>query len=108
MTDREKAIVMAFTGTVMLTGDKFDIYHKYIQDIMGRPIWTHELAEESVVTDIKNRSHEDFIKVCNSEDPFDMVIDIIDAQEKEWGSFNGKIVSERIRARVLKLKEETT
>lgn len=36
MTDREKAIVMAHTGICMLTGDKFRIFHKYVEDIMGR------------------------------------------------------------------------
>ena len=30
MTDKEKAIVMAHTGICMLTGDKFQIFHKYV------------------------------------------------------------------------------
>ena len=44
MTDREKAIIMAHTGICMLTGDKFQIFHKYVEDIMGRPIMTHEIG----------------------------------------------------------------
>ena len=44
MTDKEKAIVMAHTGICMLTGDKFQIFHKYVEDIMGRPIMTHEIG----------------------------------------------------------------
>lgn len=64
MTDREKAIVMAFTGACMLTGEKFDIFHKYIEDIMGRPVWTHELADGSVMKEIKERSRKDFIELC--------------------------------------------
>ena len=64
MTDQEKAIVMAHTGVCMLTGDKFDIFHKYIQDICGRPIWTHELASEAVVNEIKEKSKADFIRLC--------------------------------------------
>lgn len=62
MTDREKAIVMAYTGTCMLTGDKFQIFHKYIEDIMGRPIWTHEIGE--LADAIKEKSKADFIALC--------------------------------------------
>lgn len=68
MTDREKAIIMAYTGTCMLTGEKFDIFHKYIDEICGRPIWTHELAIENVVDEIREKSKADFLWLCeNSE-----------------------------------------
>ena len=30
MTDTERAIVMAYTGVCMLTGDKLEIFYKYI------------------------------------------------------------------------------
>ena len=48
MTDKERAVIMAYTGIIMLTGDKFSIFHKYIEDILARPIWTHELANPSL------------------------------------------------------------
>lgn len=67
MTDREKAIVMAHTGICMLTGDKFQIFHKYIEDIMGRPIMTHEigLLEDS----IKEKAKTDFLALCAEQEP---------------------------------------
>lgn len=65
MTDREKAIVMAYTGICMLAGDKFQIYHKYIEDIMGRPVWTHEIG--SLADEIKEKSKADFIALCADE-----------------------------------------
>lgn len=64
MTDREKAIVTAYTGVVMLAGDKFPIFHKYIEDIMGRPVFTHELASEAIWEEIKKKSEKDFIDLC--------------------------------------------
>ena len=65
MTDREKAIVMAYTGICMLAGDKFQIFHKYVEDIMGRPIWTHEMG---LFTDeIKEKSKADFMALCADE-----------------------------------------
>lgn len=65
MTDREKAIVMAHTGICMLVGDKFQIFHKYVEDIMGRPIWTHEMG--LLADEIKEKSKADFIALCADE-----------------------------------------
>ncbi len=71
MTDKEKAIVMAHTGKCMLTGDKFQIFHKYVENIMGRPIYTHDIGW--LEDDIKEKSKDDFIALCedesNSENP---------------------------------------
>lgn len=67
MTDREKAIIMAYTGTAMLTGEKFSIFHKYIEDILGRSVWTHELADRSVWEEIKEKSKSDFLELCKNE-----------------------------------------
>ena len=66
MTKKECAIVMAYTGITMLSGEDFRIYHEYIEHIMGRPVWTHELASESVVKEIKEKSRYDFLKLCES------------------------------------------
>lgn len=62
MTDREKAIVMAYTGVCMLTGDKFNIFHEYVEEIIGRPVQTLELP--SLGDEIKDKSKPDFIKLC--------------------------------------------
>lgn len=65
MTDKEKAIVMAYTGICMLTGNKFQIFHKYVEDIMGRPVMTHEIGELAPI--IRRRSKADFIALCKDE-----------------------------------------
>ena len=67
MTDREKAIVMAYTGICMLTGDKFQIFHKYVENIMGRPVYTHEMAIKAVDDEIKEKSKADFMALCADE-----------------------------------------
>lgn len=71
MTDREKAIVMAYTGVTMLSGEKFQIFHEYIEKILGRPVWTHELAIELVWNEIKEKSKDDFLEICKTEDKSD-------------------------------------
>lgn len=69
MTDREKTIVMAYTGVVMLKGDKIQIFYKYVEKIMGRPILTHEMAQ--LATEIKEKSKDDFISLCADEESED-------------------------------------
>ena len=68
MTDKEKAIVMAYTGVAMLSGDKFSIFHEYIEFLLGRPVFTHELANEWVWNEIKEKSKDDFLKLCAVEE----------------------------------------
>lgn len=64
MTDHERAIVMAYTGYSMLTGDKFDIFHKYVEDLLGRPVWSHELGDSKVINEIKEKAYDDFVSLC--------------------------------------------
>ena len=60
MTDREKAIVMAYTGIAMLKGEKINEYYKYLAELYGRPVYTHEI----VTLDIAERAKSDFIRLC--------------------------------------------
>lgn len=64
MNKREAAIVTAHTG--ILLGD-FNDFHKYIEQILERPVYTHELADQNVWEEIKNKSIKDFcdIEVTN-------------------------------------------
>lgn len=64
MTKEECAIIMAYTGICMLTGEDFSIFHKYVENIMGRPIWTHEMGIGSIADEIKEKSKNDFLKLC--------------------------------------------
>ena len=69
MTDREKAIVMAYTGVCMLTDDKFQIFHEYVEEIMGRPVYTHEMAAKEIETEIKEKAKADFMTLCAEQEP---------------------------------------
>lgn len=86
MTDREKAIITAYTGTTMLTGEKFSIFHKYIEDILGRSVWTHELADRSVWEEIKKKSKSDFLELCkNEENALDDKVTTLVTLSDGWG-----------------------
>lgn len=64
MTDREKAIVMAYTGVTMLKGEKLKVFYEYLQELYNRPVYTHELG----YLDTRKKSLDDFIKLCDDEE----------------------------------------
>ena len=55
---------MAQTGICMLTGDEFQVFHEYIEKLMNRPVYTHELASKEVWEEIKKKSEDDFMSLC--------------------------------------------
>lgn len=66
MTKRECAIVMAYTGMCMLTGDSLKDYYAYIEEIIGRPVYTHELADKEMQRIIRQKSLNDFVELCRT------------------------------------------
>jgi len=61
MTEREKIIVSAYTGYLMCDFEKM---HSYIEEKLGRPVFTHEMADHSVWEEIKESIKKDFIELC--------------------------------------------
>lgn len=66
MTKQEAAIIMAYTGTTLLTGEDFSIFHKYIEEKLKRPVLTYKLADKVVEEQIKEASKEDLINLCKN------------------------------------------
>ena len=62
MNKREAAIISAYTG--ILCGEFSDM-HEYIEEIMGRPVFTHEMGG-AVNEQIKTKSKADFLAVSES------------------------------------------
>lgn len=65
MTLNEKIVVSAYTGYLMCD---FNEVHKYIEKLMGRPVFTHELSLDLVQDEIKKKSKADFLKICSGEE----------------------------------------
>lgn len=61
MTYKEAVIVSAYTGVLMCD---FDDMHKYIEEKLGRPVWTHELASDEIQNEIKQKCKPEFLKIC--------------------------------------------
>jgi hypothetical protein len=65
MTKQEKLIMTAYTGILMID---FDEFHKFVQEKLNRPVWTHEFASDEFMTNLKEIVKEDFLKICTEEE----------------------------------------
>ncbi len=54
------SIVGAYTG--ILCGD-FGSLHRYIEQLLGRPVWTYEMADADLMTKVKELAKPDFLKL---------------------------------------------
>lgn len=85
MTKRECAIVMAYTGYCMLSGDDLEIFNKYAEEKMGRTLYTHEYY--TLAKEIQKRAKEDFLELCQSardeENKKEKIHDMIDEEIKK-------------------------
>ena len=61
MTRQEKLIVTSYNGVMMVD---FDEFHEYITELLGRPIYSHELATDEIEAEIKEKVKPEFIKLC--------------------------------------------
>lgn len=67
MTLEERVIVETYTGYCMTSGDERDAVYKYMQKLLGRPVYTHELAQKSVVNKLHEKRKADFIELCKGK-----------------------------------------
>jgi hypothetical protein len=61
LTKKQGAIIGAYTG--YLAG-KFSDMHEYIEEIMNRSVFTHELADKTFAMQIKEKATKDFLEIC--------------------------------------------
>ncbi len=78
MTLRERVIVETYTGICMVTGDERAEVEKYMEELMGRPVYTHELANKEIWEQLKKKALPDFKGLCISEGKWN------EAREKVW------------------------
>lgn len=68
MTKREAAIVRAYTGYLI---GEFSDFHAYAEEIMRRPIFTHEFP--NIADELKEKSEKDFISIKIEEEAPEML-----------------------------------
>ena len=85
MTKQEKVIVSAYTGMLMCD---FNDVQEYIEKKLGRPVYTHEFADERVQDEIREATREDFLSLCENEEEKEIQDEKrkndYSAEEKKW------------------------
>lgn len=61
LTRKQSAIITAFTGRLAGT---FEAFREYAEELLGRPIMSHEFGNELVWKELKDKSREDFIAIA--------------------------------------------
>lgn len=64
ISKHEAAVISAYTGVFMCKD--FSDLHEYVEKVMQRPVWTHEMGDRAIAAAIKERAKPDFLKVCAS------------------------------------------
>ena len=64
MTKQECAIVTAYTEFSMLRGDDLKYLYRYLSEIVGRPVFSHEIP--AVCEQYRDRIKADFIALCRN------------------------------------------
>lgn len=64
MTKQERIIVFVYTGFLMCD---FSDVQKYIEEKLGRPVWTHEIASYNVQDEINKAVKPDFLALCGND-----------------------------------------
>ena len=64
MTKQECAVIMTFTGVAMLTGDDLKYFYAYCEKLLGRKVYTHEIA--MCADELRDKSREDFERICKT------------------------------------------
>lgn len=65
MTTAEKIVVSAYTGYLMCD---FDLVHQYVEKVMGRPVYTHEMGSDLFFNKLHEKVKPDFLKICKNEE----------------------------------------
>lgn len=61
LTKEQAAIIGVYTGIVC--GPFADVHEK-IEQIMGRPVFTHEMGDESFVAQVREKAKDEFLSIC--------------------------------------------
>lgn len=67
MTLKERVIVETYTGICMTSAEERDEVYKYMEGLLGRPFFTHELANRETQDLLNKKAKADFLALCVPE-----------------------------------------
>ena len=64
MTREEAILLSAYTGCLLVPD--FSQVHKFCEDTLGRPIWTHEFADSDVQKEIREKLRQQIMELVQN------------------------------------------
>ena len=64
LTREQAAIIGAFTG---FSCGPFDDIHQKIEQLLGRPVFTHEMANSELWKEVKTKVEPEYLSICAEE-----------------------------------------
>lgn len=61
LTKRQAQVLGAYTG---ITCSEFGLVHEYVEELLGRPVFTHEMASKELCEEIKKLAKPEFLQLC--------------------------------------------
>ena len=61
LTKRQAQVISTYTGTSLCN---FGYIHEYAEELLNRPVWTHEFIGEKMWDELKELSKEEFLSIC--------------------------------------------
>lgn len=65
MTHKEAIAISAYTGFCFAP---FDEIHQFIEEVLGRPVFTHELARDDIWDDVRNNMKNNLTAYIHVDD----------------------------------------
>lgn len=62
LTKRQAAIIGAYTG---ITAGPFSDVHELAEELLGRPIFTHQFADPAVAEELKAAAKPLYLEICH-------------------------------------------
>lgn len=64
MNQREALVFTAYTGVTFV--QNFSDFHEYAEELMGRPIFTHQFASTEFAEKIATAAKPEFLRICKN------------------------------------------
>lgn len=64
MNKREALVLTAYTGFMCV--EDFSEFHAFAEEVLGRPVWTHQFADPKMVEMLKDATHEEFLNIVKN------------------------------------------
>lgn len=65
LTREQAAIIGAYTG---ICCGPFSDLHAKIEEVIGRPVWTHEMANKETMKEVRAAAKTQFLELCALEE----------------------------------------